>query len=95
MQPFVENALLHGINPNAKNGRVYIDFVFQEKFLQVTIADNGKGISILKEIPEHTSLSTAISRKRLAIMTRETRLPSRLAMPPLDKHTNISNNCYE
>lgn len=76
MQPFVENALLHGINPNAKNGRIHIDFVFQEKLLLVTITDNGKGITILKETPKHTSLSTAISRKRLAIMAKETRLPA-------------------
>ncbi|RZK81257.1 MAG: hypothetical protein EOO92_05230 [Pedobacter sp.] len=76
MQPFVENALLHGINPKAKNGHVYIDFVFQAKLLEVTITDNGEGITILKETPKHTSVSTAISRKRLAIMAKETGLPA-------------------
>ena len=90
MQPFVENALLHGINPNAKNGRVDIDFVFQEKLLLVTITDNGKGITILKETPKHTSLSTAISRKRLAIMAKETGLPAGIAIESKpDKGTKI------
>lgn len=76
MQPFVENALLHGINPNAKNGHIYIDFIFQDNLLEVTITDNGKGIMIHPETPQHVSLSTTISKQRLAIIAKETGLPA-------------------
>ncbi|RZL37687.1 MAG: transcriptional regulator, partial [Pedobacter sp.] len=76
IQPFVENALVHGINPNAKNGYVHIDFVFEEQMLKVTITDNGKGIRPNADMPRHRSLSTAISKERLEIMAKETGLPA-------------------
>ena len=78
IQPFVENALVHGINPNAKNGYVHVDFVFEEQILNVTITDNGKGIRPNPDMPRHRSLSTAISRERLEIMAKETGLPARM-----------------
>lgn len=76
MQPFVENALLHGINPNTKNGHIHIDFIFQVNLLEVIITDNGKGIMINPETPQHTSLSTTISKQRLAIIANETGRPA-------------------
>ncbi|RZK51609.1 MAG: regulator of cell autolysis [Pedobacter sp.] len=76
IQPFVENALLHGINPNGKNGHIYIDFNFNDKFLIVSVTDNGKGISVHPDTTKHKSLSTTISKERLAIMAKETGLPA-------------------
>ncbi|WP_113653547.1 sensor histidine kinase [Pedobacter namyangjuensis] len=76
IQPFVENALLHGINPNGKNGHIYIDFNFNDKFLVVSVNDNGKGISVHQDTAKHKSLSTTISKERLAIMAKETGLPA-------------------
>lgn len=76
IQPFVENALLHGINPNGKNGYIYIDFNFNDNVLIVSVTDNGKGISIGKDASKHKSLSTTISKERLAIMAKETGLPA-------------------
>jgi sensor histidine kinase YesM len=76
MQPFVENALLHGIDQNAKKVRICIDFIFHDNLLEVTIIDNGKGITTHPEMEKHTSLSTTISKQRLAILAKETGLPA-------------------
>jgi len=80
MQPFVENALLHGINPDAKNGHIFIDFIINDNLLGVMIADNGKGITINPETPQHKSLSTTISKERLAILAKETGLPAGISI---------------
>lgn len=76
MQPFVENALLHGIDPNGKNGKINIDFAFRKTLLVVTISDNGKGIGASAGGSNHKSLSTTISKERLEIMAEETGLPA-------------------
>lgn len=76
MQPFVENAILHGINPNGKNGIITVDFDIKERMLTVTIKDNGKGISKAEESPAHKSLATTISKERLAIIAKESGLPA-------------------
>ncbi|RZL45156.1 MAG: hypothetical protein EOP00_18065 [Pedobacter sp.] len=76
IQPFVENALVHGINPTAKNGHVYVNFVFENQLLKVSIIDNGKGVTLDSNTPKHRSLSTTISKERLEIMAKETGLPA-------------------
>lgn len=74
MQPFVENAILHGINPNGKNGLITVGFDIRDEFLSVQIADNGQGISTQAKPQQHQSLSTAISRERLTIIAKESGL---------------------
>ncbi|MFN0254059.1 sensor histidine kinase [Pedobacter ureilyticus] len=71
IQPFVENAILHGINPNGKNGLITVDLDIKEEILLVTIKDNGKGISEHIKTQQHKSLSTTISKERLAIIAKE------------------------
>ncbi|SOD13324.1 sensor histidine kinase [Pedobacter xixiisoli] len=71
MQPFVENAILHGINPNGKNGLITVNLNVKEKTVLVTITDNGKGISQEVKPQQHKSLSTTISKERLAIIAKE------------------------
>lgn len=91
VQPFVENALLHGIDPDKKNGRIDIDFVIKEHLLEVTIKDNGKGIRIDPEPGLHKSLSTSISKERLMILAKETGLPAGMVIESNgDKGTKVS-----
>lgn len=72
IQPFVENAIVHGIEPNDQKGIITIDFVIKGSSIQVTITDNGKGLQNKPTQPQkHKSLATAISRERLAMMTKE------------------------
>jgi len=76
MQPFVENAIIHGIDPNKKDGMITVSFEISHTVLKVQIKDNGNGISDTIGNAKHKSLSTAISKERLEILSRESGQPS-------------------
>jgi len=76
IQPFVENAIIHGLDPGKKNGRISVSFGLSGNLLKVIIADNGKGIVEHKSEQVHQSLSTAISKERLQILAKESGLPA-------------------
>ena len=65
-QPFVENAILHGIK-NVENGVIRVAYKIENDSLLITIQDNGKGF---KENPAdantlHRSMSMEILNKRV------------------------------
>ena len=73
IQPFVENAILHGLVPKEENGRLEVNFDVANNQLVCTITDNGIGISKSKQIKEnsvqaHKSMALEITKKRLEIM---------------------------
>lgn len=45
LQPFVENAIFHGIEPKKGRGEIRIDIASRSKVLVITICDNGVGMS--------------------------------------------------
>jgi len=71
IQPFVENAILHGIRLMGEQGMVRIDVEVEEKCVVVRIEDNGSGMTGAKEAKEHPSLSGTIARERLAMLADE------------------------
>ncbi|TKC01775.1 histidine kinase [Pedobacter cryotolerans] len=71
MQPFVENAIIHGINPNVKGGIITVNFDVKNETLLIVIKDNGKGFSKETAVKNHKSLATAISKERLAIIAKQ------------------------
>jgi len=73
IQPFVENAILHGMVPKDGNGKIEVNFDVQDGQLICTITDDGIGLSesrILKEnsVTAHKSMALEITKKRLEIM---------------------------
>jgi len=73
IQPFVENAIIHGLIPKKEFGDVSIDFSLTGKNLVCTITDNGIGLTKSKEIKEksvqvHKSMALDIIKKRLEMM---------------------------
>jgi tetratricopeptide (TPR) repeat protein len=73
IQPFVENAILHGLVPKARNGSILVDFDVQNDQLICTIWDDGIGITKSEAIKEnsmkaHKSMALEITKKRLEIM---------------------------
>jgi tetratricopeptide (TPR) repeat protein len=73
LQPFVENAIIHGLIPKKEAGRITIDFSIAGNALVCTIADNGIGFNksqALKEnlVSVHKSMALDITRKRLEMM---------------------------
>lgn len=67
-QPFVENAIEHGIR-GRQDGRIVVRFVGLKDVLRVEIEDNGAGMQAEnKHTKQHKSLATTITRERLAIL---------------------------
>jgi len=65
LQPFVENAVKHGISQKASNGRIDIAFVRQANDLVLTVADNGNGFDTEKK---HMGLGLPLSESRIALL---------------------------
>ncbi|GAA3739130.1 hypothetical protein GCM10022422_23290 [Flavobacterium ginsengisoli] len=78
IQPFIENAVEHGLKPKPKEEKGVLQINFsqqtQQRNLICTIKDNGIGLTAsrkLKTNENHTSLSTTITDERLAKMQKD------------------------
>ena len=73
IQPFVENAIIHGVSSRKQGGEITVRFSLQGKMLEVQVTDNGAGLSVNPEEGNspHHSLSTQISRERLTLLSRD------------------------
>jgi len=66
-QPFIENALEHGLFKKGEENKISIKFtVLDEKHIELEILDNGVGLANEKTNIPHKSLATKITRERLA-----------------------------
>lgn len=71
IQPFIENALEHGIKNIDYPGVLDIEFVLKEESLIIKIQDNGVGLSLKKSPnPKHISLATKITKERLDFLNK-------------------------
>lgn len=74
LQPYVENAILHGLTPRAEKGMLHIGIRSEENFIVCTITDNGIGrkrsAEIKRTMPgnKHKSLGMKITEERLRIL---------------------------
>jgi len=75
-QPFIENAIEHGIKHRETPGHIDIRFSLKDHALIFEVEDDGIGrqkaseIRILKD-PEHKSMATSLTRERLANLNRK------------------------
>lgn len=71
VQPFVENAVLHGVRNQSGQGVLNIEFTKHENLLRITITDNGPGFSptLLKEDPAHKSVGMTLTNHRLDLLS--------------------------
>lgn len=65
LQPFVENAVKHGIAQKATDGKITITFSKHEHDLELTVTDNGNGFDTAKN---HNGLGLALSENRIALL---------------------------
>jgi hypothetical protein len=93
IQPFAENAIIHGILPLNKEGFINISFCFEDveltksliRCLVIRITDNGAGFSTSrKNIKEgHTSRALNIIKERLTLLSKEMNLPNPIVISNL------------
>lgn len=71
VQPFLENAIWHGIVPQAGIGELVVEFFKNKNSLTINVFDNGVGIdaSIINN-STHKSLGIKITKERLSIMQK-------------------------
>ena len=77
LQPFVENAIIHGIIPGKVQGLITINFTIDSQNLICTITDNGIGFhksAALKmdTVVVHKSMALDITKKRLEMIATST-----------------------
>jgi len=78
IQPFVENAIEHGIRHKPGKGHVTIEFIIKNDSLRISIEDDGVGRARARDFEElkrknHTSVSTSLIRERLRILNKKSR----------------------
>jgi hypothetical protein len=67
LQPFVENAVKHGMAQRTTAGKIMIEFIKQADNLVLTVADNGNGFDKGKK---HNGLGLQLSDSRLALLNK-------------------------
>jgi tetratricopeptide (TPR) repeat protein len=77
IQPFVENAIIHGVIPKKERGNVLIDFLIRENSLICKVIDDGIGINQSKlnkenSVIAHKSMALDIIKKRLEMIASST-----------------------
>lgn len=65
LQPFVENAVKHGIAESGSKGKIEISFVKQSSDLILKIKDNGKGFDAINS---YAGLGLKLSKNRMALL---------------------------
>lgn len=77
IQPFVENALIHGISKTEQRGIITVEISFcEDDSLICMVSDNGSGYDLTKnkESFAHKSMSLTIVKERLTFYSRKNRL---------------------
>lgn len=93
IQPYVENAILHGIVPQSVQGEINIDFFLENDTLVCRIKDNGIGIETSKENKKnlviiHKSMALKISEKRLSMLERMTNKKTSVEIEEIKDQSN-------
>lgn len=68
-QPFIENAVEHGMRQIEKDGMIQLSYQLENNNLLISVIDNGKGLSVKKE-SNHESLATTITKERIENISR-------------------------
>ncbi len=90
-QPFLENALEHGIKHRQDQGRIDVDLELREKNLVISITDDGIGRERARELESaqlnnHQSMATNITAERLKILNKKTKKNIQFEITDLKDH---------
>ena len=88
IQPFVENAIKHGLKDKEEGGHLRISFTDKKNLLEVQVTDNGIGIDNSKRNnkKEHKSMAISIFNQRMKIIRKQSK------QIPLPKIEDLSIN---
>lgn len=92
IQPYLENAILHGINPKEGNGHISIKVQLIDQFIKIVIIDDGIGreksraLQSIRTKGRHKSMGMKITKDRVRILN--TMHQSNLSVNIIDLHNN-------
>lgn len=86
LQPFVENAIKHGISGLNREGKIEISVSKAGNKITCTIEDNGRGI---KEEIKETSKGLKLTRERLELFSKLNGADAKLEIIPLERGTRV------
>ena len=92
IQPFIENAIWHGIMPKEEGGEVDINIDLKEEgYLQISIIDNGVGIdnSMLQKKSGHQSKGMDLTQERINLLNKIEAKPIHLSIKQNGKSGTI------
>lgn len=90
IQPFVENAIIHGMNRQTGKGKISLEVIFKGNELLVKITDNGNNYGKTQKASEdHRSLSGTIAKERLEILAKETNMNAKMEIVPNNNETIV------
>ncbi|MCB2222370.1 MAG: tetratricopeptide repeat protein [Bacteroidetes bacterium] len=77
-QPFIENAIEHGIRHKKEKGKIRVQLMQVDHHLQLEVEDNGVGRAKARELEkdeekDHLSMATSITRERIDFLRRRYR----------------------
>ncbi len=89
VQPFIENAIQHGLSKKTADGHIHISFkVSSEKTMTIEITDNGHGITFAEQQEKkHKSMAMAITKERLDFLNKRSRRKTHFEIIDLTKTT--------
>jgi tetratricopeptide (TPR) repeat protein len=95
-QPFIENAIEHGIKHRETPGHIDIRFSLKDRTLVFEVEDNGVGRQKAREIeiqinPDHKSLATSLTRERLVNLNRK--LHKKIELEIIDLQNALGEAC--
>ncbi|MCB9195433.1 MAG: histidine kinase [Flavobacteriales bacterium] len=76
LQPFVENAIVHGIKEIDYEGRIKVEFIMKENFIECVVEDNGRGRKAAQEVRHqkssyHKSTALVLTQERLSALNKD------------------------
>ncbi len=88
IQPYVENAIKHGLLHQKNNWKLFLDFTKVDSYIKVTVDDNGIGRKRSEELNKlrmrnHQSFASSANQKRLEILNKG--LNNSIALEIVDK----------
>lgn len=95
IQPFIENAIIHGVIPKNDSGNISISFSVSNSSLHCTIVDDGVGINQSRKnkknlVLAHKSMALGIIKKRLEMISEATTKEASIAIEEMENGDKIT-----
>ncbi len=95
-QPFIENAIEHGIKHRRSKGNIKVRFIKKDNLIRFEVEDDGVGREKAQEIlrkqdKDHKSMATAITQERIRVLNKKLKIKISLSIEDLKKETGAAS----